>query len=67
MCLRIQQKLLLCILITFQVWSAIIKHFHIREAVMRAEYMHQKLFTNYFEFIIIYCSFPITLYTFKRS
>lgn len=39
------------------VWSAIIKHFHIREAVMRVECMHQKLFANYFEFIMIYCSF----------
>lgn len=44
------------------VWSAIIKHIHTREAVMTVEYMYQKIYTNYFAFIMMYCSLRYTPY-----
>lgn len=64
--LRIQQKWLLCILITFR--SAIIKHFHIRETVIRLKCMNQKLFSNYFEFVMRpYIAVSLSHYIFKDS
>lgn len=60
---KIQHNVLFfCILITFQQSGVLLLSIFTREAVMRVEYVHQKLFANYFEFMMMYCSLCLTLY-----